>query len=983
MNWIDQLIAKTKQPQQAVSTPASLLDAKTADKPGFFTPTPQLRVRDILRELPGAALKTGKEILRTPPRAALSTMASAFGQQEPFTATTPAQKFIAGTEPITPISRQAADIELSLKQKGGLAGKFATPLAVGATVGSNFLDLYLAGGGEGKLDKEAASLTLKELGIKAENFTEPTIKRLLKSGIDAKDINSLNKHSAVELADLLDKLPEGFDGAMKEDPNLRLLNNRFIQQTEKIKPPTKPPTILSTAKPTEVAGAKSPKDIVYKALGQRYKGEEIIANRAKAGIKFWEKQPIKTQVGFMDAVMQGKTDVLSDALKTKAEEYRTRLDKVYNDIVQHGELVYRENYFPAFWKKPEEIKNWFGQGILSRRPLEGTKSFRKVKVFEDISEGIKAGFQPLTTNPEKIVALAEENANKFTTARQLFEESKASNLLQFVKPGDKPPIGWQQIDDKIAKIYFPSEKGLVYAGQYYAQPELAKMVNNYLSRSAIRESNVGRAAIEIKNGLNAVQLGISGFHAGFEAINSMISKVGLGIGQIFTGSPLEGMKSLAEAPISPIKTYLEGRATIKKFFEGDAEATKVIDQVFESGMRITQNPIYTIRGEETIKESVKRGIEDFKNKQVWEGIKELAGVPKEAVEKVMYGMMKPLFQEYIPKLKVGAWMDLASAELERNAGRIAEGKITQAEVLRSVARNIDNRFGELNYDTLFFRNTTKDILQVGLRAAGWQIGTVRELGGAMVDVAKIPFGKGQGFTPKIQYAIGLITTLGVLDATYQYLHIGKKPQGIIDLIYPRNGLKDKYGGEQRVYLPTYAKDIKSVLTDPIKTVTNKLSPEVSEVFDLLRNQNYWGDAIRNPNDPFYKQFKEVVDYLGTTNLPFSIQQEQKIKQKKGTPEQKIETFLGVVPASSAQFAPPKVKAEKKFLQNMKYQSQKNIGLTGTDKIRAQQQLEQEIKKYLNTLPSEKEKQRIRFKLMFEGVSIKGTGKKTITYPTKK
>jgi hypothetical protein len=141
----------------------------------------------------------------------------------------------------------------------------------------------------------------------------------------------------------------------------------------------------------------------------------------------------------------------------------------------------------------------------------------------------------------------------------------------------------------------------------------------------------------------------------------------------------------------------------------------------------------------------------------------------------------------------------------------------------------------------------------------------------------------------------------------------------------------------------------------------------------MRNQDFWGDAIRNTNDPFYKQFKEVADYLGMTVMPFSLQQERKIKEEGGTAVQRAETFLGIVPAAPSMFAAPKVKAQTEFLQNMKFESNQIYKLPVTERPAAQAELAKKISAFLATLPNEDEKKKVRFKLMLQGVSIKGTG----------
>ena len=61
-------------------------------------------------------------------------------------------------------------------------------------------------------------------------------------------------------------------------------------------------------------------------------------------------------------------------------------------------------------------------------------------------------------------------------------------------------------------------------------------------------------------------------------------------------------------------------------------------------------------------------------------------------------LMKPLFEIYIPNMKVGAFMYEMSNELVQRAGELKKGTLTRAELARQVVQSIENRFGEMNFD---------------------------------------------------------------------------------------------------------------------------------------------------------------------------------------------------------------------------------------------------------------------------------------------
>jgi hypothetical protein len=55
-----------------------------------------------------------------------------------------------------------------------------------------------------------------------------------------------------------------------------------------------------------------------------------------------------------------------------------------------------------------------------------------------------------------------------------------------------------------------------------------------------------------------------------------------------------------------------------------------------------------------------------------------------------------------------------------------------------------HRFGLINYELLHWSNLWKDAALLLMRAPGWNVGTARELGGAVVDAAMR-----RGITPKV------------------------------------------------------------------------------------------------------------------------------------------------------------------------------------------------------------------------------------------
>lgn len=642
-------------------------------------------------------------------------------------------------------------------------------------------------------------------------------------------------------------------------------------------------------------------DILMRNKGN-FEKETFRTEQATKKIKtMWEKQPEPARLKFMAKVENGTPLTAEDfnGFEDLAKMYRERLDNAHRAVSQFKEIPFLDNFFPHFWEKPSEItKNFMGK-VFAKKPLQGSKSFLKHRVFESIQEGIDAGYKPVSTNPEELVQIYETNVRKFIMAQQIKADMIGKGLWKFVKQGQQAPEDFARIDDAIARIYYKPQEinSVVQAGEYYAQKDVARLINNYLSKDRLMDTALGKGIMNVKNTLNAFQLGFSAFHLTMETLDTVTTKISIGISEIATGNVIKGLKDIVTAPLAPYSFFRQGQ----KFFSGDPVLSNIEDAIFTGGASFREKQYY--------KNTV---LDTFvKNVQGGNYLGALVRLPLAAIE----ATMRPLFGYYIPRLKVGAFRELYGSELERLSQDIQDGKTTQEEVARNTWNNIENRMGELNYDNLFWNRNLKTALMLSFRAVGWNLGTIRELGGGLLQDTPREFAKlfkGQSkdfnFTPKMSYTLSLFLLMGALGAIYQYLHTGKKPEGVKDLYYPRNGAKDKSGEDYRVEFPSYLKDLYQVSHNPIKTVGNKTAPEFSLLINLLTNKNFYGDYIRNENDNLPTQAKQTALFLASQLTPFTVQNLSQLNAGKADVEQKIEAFFGII------------KAPKEVIQN-EYQKQ--------------------------------------------------------------
>jgi len=614
------------------------------------------------------------------------------------------------------------------------------------------------------------------------------------------------------------------------------------------------------------------------------------AEQATKDIKnMWDKQNDKSRFDFMHQVETG-ADV-PEKFQPIADFYRQRLDDAHKQIMRYKDIPFLENFFPHFWEKPEDVQKFLAS-VASRRPLEGSKSFLKNRVFATIQEGMDLGYKPVSTNPEELMQIYEQNVRKFTMAQEIKNDLIAKGFWKFVRSGDKVPAGFSPINDNIAKVYFPPSitevkvgeadiRKMIEAGQYHAQDDVARIINNYLSTDLIRDTAIGKGLMNMKNTMNAFELGFSAFHGTMETLDSIITHGSIGFSKIFNeGKVFSGLKDIITSPTAPVKYFRGGQ----KFYNGDPELLKIEQDLFTGGATLAN------------KQYFKNTVYDTFLKRVREG--NVAGAAVRTPLAVTEAAMRPLMSYYIPRLKIGAFRHLFSSELERNSQAIQDGSMTREELARKTWSNVENRMGELNYDNLFWNRTLKAAMMLGVRAVGWNLGTAREIGGgvfadAPAQALKLIKLQRPELTPKMAYTLNLLFTTAAVGSVYQYLHTGKAPQNLLDMFYPQNGGTNQNGQPTRVQFPTYLKDMYSASHNPVQMVENKMAPEISTILDLLNNKDYYGNIIHNPNDNLPDQTKQVAAYMINSLTPFSVQSVQQQAKGHATIPEQLENFLGI------------------------------------------------------------------------------------------
>lgn len=482
--------------------------------------------------------------------------------------------------------------------------------------------------------------------------------------------------------------------------------------------------------------------------------------------------------------------------------------------------------------------------------------------------------------PEEFKRLAPKSYKMFTDI--LKSDPKLAPLLDI-----KPSVKLHAVHGD--EVY---AGGMVIAGHFYSHPDRARIINNYLS-PGLRGNYAYDLYRTAGNTLIQARLSLSAFHAQFISNDANIANFSLGLNKLATGDVKGFLKTAPQSLLyvkAPWDTLMEGRKVNKAWHGADVDPmTNMISDLYaRAGGRAKMDKFYAIEADKAMAKAVKEG-------------KYMTGVLHTPFW-LLQQTMRPLMEYYVPRMKMGVFANLMKWEIERNPNMTNEELLTKANKAQDT---VDDRMGQLVYDNIFINRALKDAGMASVQSLGWDIGDVRLFGGGTVDLVKalndLRQGKGTDLSYRLSYVISMPIIMGFYGAVFQYLHTGLLPGqghedqgagGILkDLYFPRIGGYDPNGNESRVSPASYVKDIYHFVEAPLITALDKLNPLPNEIIDLLRNKDFYGVQIYNPDDKFVQQTIDKLNYAVQSNLPYSIQIAER-RPKKGIGST-IESFLGM------------------------------------------------------------------------------------------
>ena len=628
------------------------------------------------------------------------------------------------------------------------------------------------------------------------------------------------------------------------------------------------------------------------------------------------------KLNFINHVEGGAAGPLPQGLNNMARVLRQEFDKrmaAIQSLPSKASVDFIDDYFPHFWKDPQAAQQ-FAQNWSAGMGRQGSGASLKKRTVPTIADGIAAGLQPAVIDPVEATMRYVTSMDRFIAATKVLDDAKASGTVIYRRPqvmgASGNPAGF-----KIPPGYAPLKgRGATDAmgAQAYAPENWARVYNNYISRGFhdIGTGEYGQAydtARRASNAITALELGLSGFHALTMAKEGIVNGVSRGITELAKGHPIMAAKSVGRGVASPIAGAIKGRR-IAQVYKGQSigtpmqrEITELMTEAGGRGAGFKHASDYEFSGAGSYVTAYKRAalkmemLSDFTKAKT--GVLPAAGVAGKQIGRIMDTVAQPLFEKYIPYMKNAAFQENMESWLVRNPAATKPEKLAEA---RKIWDSIDNRFGEMVQDNVFWDKTLKQSAMLMLRSWSWTIGgVVREIGGGVRDYGRFAKGSGE-WTDKMSYVIALPMVDAGVNAVYQYLKTGEPPADVHDLIAPRTGGVDIRNGEpERLQTPGYMKDVYGFIDHPTQEALNKMSTGARMTGEIISMMNgkggadWRGDPILSPPDKegawptnVPRWLGEFAKYLSSTVGPISVRQYIQGK-KEGSNLNAFEQALGV------------------------------------------------------------------------------------------
>jgi hypothetical protein len=654
--------------------------------------------------------------------------------------------------------------------------------------------------------------------------------------------------------------------------------------------------LRAVAPETRSDAAKTAGAVIASRIAEKVHATAAWATGSRARLNFWQGNLEKSRefISYFERGAKFKDPVYAKI----AEAYREWSHQIFErDTLQTGiKYEARDNYLTHIFEDEVGVADFFAQKFGKRW---GDPGFTKDREFNLYEEAVKAGYTPRFTNPEEIM-LARQYASDIAHMQVgILEDLTKAGLATKHERGMKMDL-----------TRYTQRRG-PNGERYWIDNGAFQVLHNAFDSTSLWSTkgmlgDAYRGFMWLKNSIVPIRLAISGFHAlhvvgidnaasiqmALKGILSGTTSTPKALGQIVRSGLL--YESLAKNPRlgSRLVKVWDGKITGKDLTEADTQA---LQNMIEGGFVPKMSQVYRTNADKSFMNAL-RSHQPLK--AAWH-----------APWALLSTLNKPLMEHWIPNLKAASYTRQTALALKTDS-RLLDNPLARQLAFRKIAKSVDNRYGEMSYDTLFWKRWIKDLAVANTLSLGWQMGFIREYGGGALDIGQ--FVKGSDKLARVRrgnldrplFVAAYTTTALAYGGLMTYALSGESPKSLMDYIFPVTG-KNPDGTPQRVNTMYYTREFGSVykhmenegvVSGLSDLVASKGSGVVGLVGEWARGVNQYGQEIADPDAPFFKNLEQKLAYTLTDLEPIStkaIREQVGDEPVKGT----VLNLAGFTPAA--------------------------------------------------------------------------------------
>lgn len=516
-----------------------------------------------------------------------------------------------------------------------------------------------------------------------------------------------------------------------------------------------------------------------------------------------------------------------------------------------------------------------GPGQEELRTLTGGKGYFQKRVLQTYETGMMLGGVPRYSNLYDLMMFDIGQKNQFVWGNKFLSWAYQQGYVKMVLR-NKMPAGWKEIVDPTQMVSFTSLKEvqesmtfeempgdyemtaparwqLGIANYVLAAPEpAARVINNWLA-PGLQGKAWYRLYRDVVDPIRQLGVSFSPFHLGFTFNSSLAQGAGQALsramGQVLSGNLAGAAAALREGGVNAagagfVKQLTEGKTLAEAMFKGTDDPIQqgVLRDYIDSGGTPpppeSMHPLVRNFGAGLYRAMAK--LFDAGSFHPFQAILGTKG-PHGRTGGLLEVGTAPIMEKTVPFAKLGGFAALRRALDERLSAKYADLPDTpetaqqlEAERTKSlfeINKHLDNIYGQMNYDTLLWSRTMRDLMFFWIKYPGWNIGSFRWMG-AMAAGAVHGLTPGKQLTDyermSLKMGLGLFANVGLYSSLLYWFINGQPPEDVGELYFKGvwTGGYTKSGAKEYISPASYWREIRSWTPyDPNKQTMGGFAPE--------------------------------------------------------------------------------------------------------------------------------------------------------------